>query len=66
VDNGIKHFAWAFDVPHTVLMPTIPDSHFALRWCPDLHRLLLLGADTGMLAIHFAQAKAALTANSPP
>ena len=63
VDNGIKHLAWALDVPRTVLMAAAPDSHFALRWCPDLHRVLLLGADTGMLEIHLAEAKAALTAN---
>jgi hypothetical protein len=64
VDNGIKHLAWALDIPRTVLMATAPDTRFALRWCPDLHRVLLLGADAAMLQVHFAEAKAALAANS--
>ncbi|MGE0260042.1 MAG: glycosyltransferase family 9 protein [Alphaproteobacteria bacterium] len=66
VDNGIKHLAWALDVPRTVLMPTMPDAHFAMCYCPDLHRLLLLDAGAGMWALHFAEAKAALTATRQP
>ncbi|MGE3784427.1 MAG: glycosyltransferase family 9 protein [Alphaproteobacteria bacterium] len=65
VDNGIKHLAWALGVPRTVLMSKIPKALFALRWCPDLHRVLpLAAADTDMLASHLAEAKAALATES--
>jgi hypothetical protein len=65
VDNGIKHLAWALDVPRTVLMSKMPKALFALRWCPDLHRVLSLRAvDTDMLSSHLAEARAALAGES--
>ena len=52
VDNGLKHLAWAFNVPRTVLHPDMPDGVFALRWMPDFHRLLLFSAAQEQVRAH--------------
>jgi len=40
VDNGVKHLAWALNIPHTVLFPHSLNMRHVLRWLPDLHRVL--------------------------
>jgi hypothetical protein len=40
VDNGIKHLAWALDVPHTFFVTQRPTLSDTLRWMPDAHRML--------------------------
>lgn len=52
VDNGLKHLAWAFHVPRTVLHPDLPDISFAVRWMPDVHRLLLFSATPKQVLAH--------------
>jgi len=48
VDNGIKHIAWALGVPHSVVIPRLPEFDtpqtilFFMRWVPDFHRVLIL------------------------
>jgi Glycosyltransferase family 9 (heptosyltransferase) len=46
VDNGIKHLAWALDVPITFLCLGNPDREFILRWVPDLNNLLTVTNST--------------------
>jgi hypothetical protein len=41
VDNGVKHLAWALGVPHSFFCQAKPALFDALRWMPDLHRILL-------------------------
>jgi hypothetical protein len=60
LDNGIKHLAWALDVPHTLWHPTRPDSLHALRWMPDLNRILLFDCKEHALQRHMAAALAAV------
>jgi hypothetical protein len=40
VNNGIKHIAWALNLPLTCLVPSLPDGVSILRWMPDFHRAL--------------------------
>lgn len=65
VDNGLKHLAWAFDVPRTVLHPCMPDSMFVLRWMPDFHRLLLFSATPEQVRAHERDAAEAVARASP-
>ena len=60
VDNGIKHLAWALNVPHTVFLPHPPGARFILRWMPDFDRSLLLGCTKAELARHVDDARAAI------
>jgi hypothetical protein len=39
-DNGIKHLAWALDIPRTFFVKERPKVLEALRWMPDVHRML--------------------------
>jgi hypothetical protein len=39
-DNGIKHLAWALDVPRTFFVKERPKLLDALRRMPDVHRML--------------------------
>jgi hypothetical protein len=61
VDNGIKHLAWALDVPRTFLHPTKPDILRVIRWMPDLHRLLRFDCHEAALDRHLAAMRAAIT-----
>jgi hypothetical protein len=63
VDNGIKHLAWALDVPHTFLHPCKPDVLQMVRWMPDLNRILLFDCQERSLARHLAAMEAALAAS---
>lgn len=60
VDNGVKHLAWALNVPRTYVNPWPPDRTFILQWAPDYHRMLLLNGPQHELMAHVAEAKAAL------
>jgi glycosyl transferase family 9 (putative heptosyltransferase) len=40
VDNGVKHLAWALNVPRTWLSPGRLGKEFILRWVPDYHCML--------------------------
>jgi hypothetical protein len=46
VDNGIKHLAWALDIPRTVLLPFEPPREFILRWLPDYDRAVVINKET--------------------
>ena len=39
-DNGIKHLAWALDIPRTFFIKAPPPRLDILRWMPDVHRML--------------------------
>jgi Glycosyltransferase family 9 (heptosyltransferase) len=65
VDNGVKHLAWALDVPHTFLNPTLPDDFTVLRWMPDLHRLLPTSASRDELSSHARDALDAVARAKP-
>jgi len=52
VDNGIKHIAWALNVPLTYFMPEPPQGNFILRWLPDYHRMLQFSCSQEALAAH--------------
>lgn len=65
VDNGLKHLAWAFAVPRTVLHPDLPDISFALRWMPDVHRLLPFSASQKQVLAHAQHAGEAISRRSP-
>ncbi len=59
LDNGIKHLAWALDVPLTCLYPLYPSTVHAVRWLPDIHRMLLFECSDEDLAAHLADARSA-------
>jgi ADP-heptose:LPS heptosyltransferase len=61
VDNGIKHLAWALGVPHTFFHFAKPTVTYALRWMPDLNRMLLFESSDELLDAHAATAVAALS-----
>jgi hypothetical protein len=63
VDNGIKHLAWALDVPQTCLYPIQPTTEHIMRWLPDVHRLLLFDSREQDFDAHLADALSA--ASSP-
>lgn len=43
VDNGIKHLAWALDIPRTFFLPSALNDQYAIfRWVPDIHRMILM------------------------
>jgi ADP-heptose:LPS heptosyltransferase len=63
LDNGIKHLAWALDVPLTCLFPIPPNLEHTVRWLPDVHRLLLFDCGEQELSAHLADALSA--ASSP-
>jgi len=65
LDNGIKHLAWALGVPHTLFHPTRPDALYALRWMPDINRILLFDCKEQDLQRHLAAATAAVTDGAP-
>jgi hypothetical protein len=56
VDNGVKHLAWALDVPHTFFVPERPRVLGTLRWIPDVHRMLFLDCSDDLLDAHIATA----------
>lgn len=60
VDNGIKHLAWALDVPRTAIFPNIPDPTFVTRWIPDYHRAIVIGGDLNKARRHAEQALSSL------
>jgi ADP-heptose:LPS heptosyltransferase len=63
VDNGIKHMAWALDIPRTLYLPPHPmPIDYLLRWVPDVHRLLLSTCSDAELAAHVTDARAAIDA----
>jgi hypothetical protein len=62
VDNGIKHLAWALDVPRTIFYPEMPNSSFIMRWVPDAYRVLLLHAPAAQLDTHIQEARKCLRA----
>jgi hypothetical protein len=63
LDNGLKHLAWALDVPLTCLYPFDPNIEHILRWLPDVHRFLLFDCREEELSAHLADALSA--ASSP-
>lgn len=61
VDNGIKHLAWALDIPRSWIGPWPVDRAFLLRWAPDYHRMMILrGAGPSEITAHLTQAREAL------
>jgi hypothetical protein len=46
-DNGIKHLAWALDIPLTFFVKERPTRLDILRWMPDVHRMRLFDCLTG-------------------
>jgi hypothetical protein len=54
VDNGIKHLAWALDVPITFCVREVPKLLGQLRWMPDLHRMLPFDAPEALFDSHVA------------
>lgn len=60
VDSGIKHLAWAFGVPHTVFLTEKPSIGQALRWIPDVHRMLLFECSDEELDSHIGSALSAI------
>jgi hypothetical protein len=65
VDNGIRHLAWALGVRSTVLMPELPDPHFAIRWVHDYHRVITPDTSPYDLARHHLHLSEALGAPPP-
>jgi hypothetical protein len=56
VDNGLKHLAWALNVPRTFFSAQVPRVLGTLRWMPDVHRLLLFESPDWVLDGHIADA----------
>jgi hypothetical protein len=52
VNNGIKHIAWALNLPLTCFVPTIPDRVSILRWMPDFNRALEFDASETVVKAH--------------
>jgi hypothetical protein len=63
VDNGIKHMAWALNVPLTLFSPDPPSISQILRWIPDTHRLLVAACNDAQLQAHLDDAQNAIAAN---
>lgn len=61
VDNGIKHLAWALNVPLTFFHPILPALPRVVRWIPDLHRMLLFDCPDAALVAHVRTAIAAVS-----
>jgi ADP-heptose:LPS heptosyltransferase len=51
-DNGIKHLAWALDIPRTFFVKERPPRLDVLRWMPDVHRLLTFDCGEHRLRRH--------------
>lgn len=64
VDNGIKHLAWALDVPRTCIMIAPPDRGFILQWLPDYHRVLMLTGPQDVAKL-IAEVRAATARGTP-
>ncbi len=64
VDNGIKHIAWALQVPRTYFHPIKPSLMWTLRWMPDLHRMLLFDCTKDAFASHRRTLIAAMHADA--
>jgi hypothetical protein len=60
LDNGIKHLAWALGLPHSFFHPEKPELLYAMRWMPDLHRMLRFDCSQDELSSHARSAVAAL------
>jgi hypothetical protein len=60
VDNGMKHLAWALDIPRTYFAPARFETDKALRWMPDLHRLLTFDCPVHALECHLDEARTLL------
>ncbi len=58
VDNGIKHLAWALNVPRTLICPELPPLDETLRWIPDYHRTLPMDNPDQTLKAHIEDALA--------
>ena len=65
VDNGIKHLAWAMEIPHTFFGPSLPKDSFILRWMPDFHRFLLFNCSRQELLRHLLDAEKYIKKSSP-
>jgi hypothetical protein len=63
VDNGIKHLAWALQVPLTIFHPARPILRYVLHWMPDVHRMLLFDASDEAVRMH-VEYTCAILANS--
>jgi hypothetical protein len=61
VDNGLKHIAWAMDVPLTYFIPQLPNDITIARWLPDVHRALVLPASETQINQHLCYARDAMT-----
>ncbi len=60
VDNGIKHLAWALDIPHTFFVNVPFRVLGTLRWMPDLHCILGFRCPPDEMDRHLALAEQAL------
>ena len=51
-DNGIKHVAWALDIPRTFFVKARPLRLEIMRWMPDVHRMLTFDCPDAQLRRH--------------
>jgi hypothetical protein len=65
LDSGIKHLAWALQLPLSYFHPITPSLAQALRWMPDLHRLLQFTCSTERLESHISDIETALLKRAP-
>jgi hypothetical protein len=60
MDNGIKHLAWALDVPLTFFVKHDMSPEWIVRWAPDAHRMVTLGAAPALLEAHVEACRTAI------
>jgi hypothetical protein len=60
VDNGIKHLAWALDIPRSYFHHGPLDARHILRWMPDVNRMLRETDPASQLRDHIADLDRAL------
>lgn len=60
VDNGIKHLAWALEIPLS-FFSTPPGNYRILRWMPDYNRLLPFACSQTELTRHFESVRRTIT-----
>jgi len=66
LDNGIKHLAWALDIPRTFFHPGMPSNFFVMRWMPDFHRMLRLDCADNQMNRHLWAAEKSLHHDEAP
>lgn len=66
VDNGIKHLAWALDVPRTYFHSGPLDARHILQWMPDVNRMLTENCSDRQLRAHIADLEHAVASTAGP